>query len=198
MNVTIVGLGNPGDKYQYTRHNIGVILVEYFHNKYNFLEWKINKKIQALVSSSIVGKKKVDLILPQTFMNKSGSSLQTLITNKKKAEHLVVVYDDLDLPIGTFKISFSRGSGGHRGIESIARSIKTKEFTRVRVGIAPITPSGKLRKPKGDTKVLDFIMGSFTKKEFEVLTEVSKKVSTALECLVGEGREVAMNIYNQK
>ncbi|MCH7529506.1 aminoacyl-tRNA hydrolase [Patescibacteria group bacterium] len=203
MNITIVGLGNPRSEYEGTRHNTGATLVEHFHDTHSFPEWKTNKKINALISSGEVGKKKVDLILLQTFMNKSGSALKTFITNKKKAEHLIVIYDDLDLPIGTFKIAFSRGSGGHKGVESIVRGIKTKEFIRVRVGITPTTPSGKLKKPKlkkpqGDTKVIDFIMGKFTKKEYEILAEISDKIDKALLCLVEEGREVAMNIYNQK
>ena len=81
-------------------------------------------------------------------MNKSGLSLKSAITNKKKAENLVVIYDDLDIPLGKFKISYGRGSGGHKGVESIARSIKTKDFIRIRVGIAPATPSGKVKSPK--------------------------------------------------
>ena len=126
MNITIVGLGNPRSEYEGTRHNTGATLVEHFHDTHSFPEWKTNKKINALISSGEVGKKKVDLILLQTFMNKSGSALKTFITNKKKAEHLIVIYDDLDLPIGTFKIAFSRGSGGHKVVESIVRGIKTK------------------------------------------------------------------------
>ena len=96
MNITIVGLGNPRSEYEGTRHNTGAMLVEYFHDTHSFSEWETNKKINALVSSGEVGKKRVDLILPQTLMNKSGGALKTTVTNKKKAEQLIVIYDDLD------------------------------------------------------------------------------------------------------
>lgn len=194
----IVGLGNPGEEYEVSRHNTGRIVVEIFRKKMKFSDWEFSKKLKALTSGGPAerGKKnKVELILPETFMNKSGLALKPLITSKKKAEGLVVIYDDLDLPLGTFKIVFNRGSGGHKGVESVARSIKTKEFVRVKVGISPSTPSGKLKKPKGD-KVIDFILGNFKPKELELLKKVSKKIALALETIVTEGHLKAMNLYN--
>ena len=176
----IVVLGNPGEEYKNNRHNTGALSVEHFAKNNDFS-----------------AKEKVKLILPQSFMNKSGSSLKPIITSKKKAESLIVVYDDLDIPLGKFKISFGRGSGGHKGIESIARAIKTKDFIRIRVGIASATPSGKIKKPKGEKKVVDFILGNFSKKETETLKKVFKKVSDALETIMMQGRAKAMNIYNQ-
>jgi PTH1 family peptidyl-tRNA hydrolase len=130
-------------------------------------------------------------------MNKSGLSLKPIIVSKKKAENLIVIYDDLDMPLGKIKISFGRGSGGHKGVESIARSIKTKEFIRIRVGIAPATPSGKIKKPKGEEKIIDFILGGFKKKETEMLKKVFKKVNEALEVIIKEGRQKAMNEFNR-
>ena len=130
-------------------------------------------------------------------MNKSGLSLKPIITSTKKAESLIVIYDDLDMPLGKFKISFGRGSGGHKGVESIARSIKTKDFIRIRVGIAPTTPSGKIKKPKGEQKIIDFILGDFKKPEIEKLKKVFKKVNEALEVIIEEGRSKAMNEFNR-
>ena len=135
-------------------------------------------------------------MLPDTYMNKSGLEVKKYITSIKKAERLVVVYDDLDLPFGSFKISFGRGSGGHKGIESIVRTIKTKNFVRVRIGISPTTPSGKMKKPKGDKEVHDFILGDFTKKEKETLKKIKKKIHDALLMIIEEGRARAMNTYN--
>ena len=110
---------------------------------------------------------------------------------------MVVIYDDLDMPLGKIKISFGRGSGGHKGIESIVRSIKTKDFIRIRVGIAPATPSGKIKKIKTEQKVIDFILGDFKKKETEILKKVFKKVNEALEVIIKEGRSNAMNEFNR-
>jgi PTH1 family peptidyl-tRNA hydrolase len=196
MSYVIVGLGNPGIEYERTRHNTGRILVERFGKNSNFSLWAKEKKTKALESFGVVGKEKITLILPQTFMNKSGISVKTLITSKKKAEKLVVLYDDLDLPLGKFKISFARGSGGHKGVESITKSIGTKDFLRIRVGITPSTPRGKLKKPKGEKEVLNFIMGKFTKKEMDKLKLVSKKINQALLCIIEEGREKSMNKFN--
>ncbi|HJL55802.1 MAG: aminoacyl-tRNA hydrolase [Candidatus Pacebacteria bacterium] len=188
----IVGLGNPREEYENTRHNTGALAVENFAKKSDFPAWNTDKKLSALVTESKVSK----LILPQTFMNKSGNSLKLLITSKKKAENLIVIYDDLDMPLGKLKISFGRGSGGHKGVESIVRAIKTKDFIRIRVGIAPATPSGKIKKPKGEKKIVDFILGNFSKKETETLKKVSGKVSEALEVIIKEGRAKAMNKFN--
>jgi peptidyl-tRNA hydrolase, PTH1 family len=192
----IIGLGNPGDEYKNSRHNTGRMLVEYFHGKNKFPKWEFNKKIHTSLSAGKIGKEKVTLVLPETFMNKSGSALKSLITSKKKAENMVVIYDDLDLPIGKFKISFGRGSGGHRGIESIIRSVKTKYFIRVRVGISPATLSGKLKKPSGEKAVVDFILGDFKKKELETIKKISKKINDALIAIIVEGKEKAMGKFN--
>lgn len=192
----IVGLGNPGDEYVNTRHNMGRIILEHFAKKNDFYEWKDNMKLKALVSKGEVGKSKVTLVEPETFMNKSGLSIKPLIINKKKAEKLVVIYDDIDLPFGTFKISFNKGTGGHKGLESIIKQIKTKEFIRIRVGICPITPVGKLKKPKTEKKVLDLIMKDFTKNELNTIKKLSKKINEALEIIIKEGRVLAMNKFN--
>ena len=192
----IVGLGNPGEEYEGTRHNTGRIVLEYFQKKNDFSDWEENKKLRALVSKGKIKKEEVMLLEPETFMNKSGGSLGSLITSVKKAEKLIVIQDDLDLGMGTIKISFNRGSGGHRGIESIMRAIKTEAFVRVRVGISPATPSGKLKKPHGDEIIGDFILAKFKKTEEDELKKVSKRVSEALEMIILESREKAMGEFN--
>src|SRR3989344_3878760 len=144
----IVGLGNPGEEYENTRHNTGRMFAEHFIKTHNFSELKEDKKLKAITSTGEIKKEKIIFVLPETFMNKSGISVKPLITSTKKAEALIVAHDDIDLPLGTLKITFGRGSGGHKGIESIMRAIKTKDFVRIRIGIAPTTPSGKIKKPK--------------------------------------------------
>jgi peptidyl-tRNA hydrolase, PTH1 family len=184
--IYIVGLGNPGEEYENTRHNTGAKALENFANKNKFEVFNTEK----------IGKEKIQLLLPQTFMNKSGTSVKPLTTSKKKAENLVVIYDDLDMPLGKLKISFGRGSGGHKGVESIVRSIKTKDFVRIRIGISPSTPKGKVKKPNSEKKIVDFILGNFSKKETETLKKVFRKVNEALETIIKEGRAKAMNEFN--
>ena len=196
MDMYIVGLGNPGEEYKGSRHNVGRIILEKFGKKFDFSDWEFDKKSQALVSEGKVGKTKTKLILPETFMNKSGVSVKKFVTSKKKAQDLVVVYDEIDLPLGTTKIVFNRGSCGHKGIESVIRTLGTKEFARLRVGISPSTPSGKIKKPNGEQKVVDFVLGKFSKRELETLKKVEKKMVEALECIVTEGRAVTMNKFN--
>ncbi len=190
-----VGLGNPGEEYKETRHNTGRMLVEWLGNSFD-AEWKLDKKLNATVSKIKIGKTPVTLVVPETYMNNSGKSVKPLVTSIKSAEKLVVVYDDLDLPFGTNKISFNKSSGGHRGLESIIKSIKTEKFARVRVGISPKTPSGKIKKPKGEDAVTKVIMSKFKDDEVKELKKLSKKLNESLETFVSEGLEKAMTGFN--
>lgn len=208
----IVGLGNPGEEYKNTRHNVGRMLVEYFAKnaekiaekldtkkaakQTGFDEFSFNKKYNSQCVTGEVNGEKVMLLLPDTFMNKSGKALETLITSVKKAENLIVIHDDLDLAIGRGKILFNRGSGGHKGIESIVRTIKTEAFARLKVGVCPTTPTGKPKKPTGD-KLLDFIVGPFKPAEMDEVKDVIKSGAEALYVLINEGREKAMSQFNK-
>ena len=192
----IVGLGNPGDEYFGTRHNTGRMAVESFAKAGKFGEWREDKKAKALVSSGLVERVVTALVLPNTFMNKSGSAAARFVKSIKAAERLVVVYDDLDLPLGTIKISFNRGSGGHKGIESIMRALKTKKFYRIRVGVSPSTAGGQLRKPEGEKRVMNFILDKWKVHELAELRRVFGRVSHALETIITVGPERAMNQFN--
>lgn len=195
MAYIFVGLGNPGEEYKDTRHNTGRILLEWFGKSLD-AEWKDDKKLNAKVAKVKVGKSPVTLVLPETFMNNSGKSVKPLITSVKSAEKLVVVYDDLDLPFGVSKISFNKSSGGHKGLESIIKLIKTEKFARIRVGISPKTPSGKIKKPSGEDAVTKVILGEFKDEEMKELKKLSKKVNEALEVFVSGGLEKAMTSFN--
>jgi len=192
INMIIVGLGNPGAEYENTRHNTGRMILDIFRQKNNLPEWQEDKKLKSLISK----KNKITLLLPETFMNKSGEAIAKIIKSKKAAESLVVIHDDLDLPLGRFKISFNRGAGGHRGVQSIVKTLKTEAFTRIRVGIASATPSGKIQKPIGEKAVIDFILGKFKDKELETFKKIAKKISEAIDMIATKGREKAMGIYN--
>ncbi len=175
----VVGLGNPGEEYENTRHNTGRIVV-------NLIEKKWQEK-QAT---------KVKFLTPDNFMNNSGKAVAPLVKSKKDLKDLVVIYDDIDLPLGKIKISFNRSSGGHNGLGSIIKALKSEEFVRIRVGIAPATPSGKLRKPHGEKDVLKFLLGEFKKSELETIKKLSKKVAEAVEMILIEGKDKAMTLYN--
>ena len=196
MSYLIVGLGNPGEKYENTRHNTGRMALEYFAKAHDFSDWKADKKNKATVSKGNVGKSLVALVSPDTFMNKSGNAVASFVKSAKAAERLIVAYDDLDLPIGVMKLSFDRGSGGHRGLESIMRAVKTKKFTRIRIGISPATASGASRKPSGEKAVNDFILTKFKPSELAELKKIFKKAAEAIEAIVTDGPMIAMNRFN--
>ncbi len=195
MAYIFVGLGNPGSEYEGTRHNTGRILLQLFGKTYD-AEWKLDKKLNAQLAKIKVGKVPVTLVLPETFMNNSGKSVKPLVSSVKSAEKLVVIYDDLDMPFGASKISFNKSSGGHKGLESIIKAIKTEKFARVRVGISPTTPTGKMKKPSGEDAVIKVIMGKFKPEELAVLKKLSKKIGTALEVFTSSGLEKAMTGFN--
>lgn len=193
---TIVGLGNPGEEYENSRHNTGREILRMIAKKGDFSEWKEEGKLKALVSVGKIGKTKVQFILPNNFMNNSGKSVAPLIKSKKDLAGLIVVYDDMDLPLGRMKISFNRSSGGHRGMESIIKNLKSEEFTRIRIGIASSTPSGKLKKPKGEKAVIAYLMSVFKDVEMSEIKKLSKKVAEASEVLMTEGLGKAMTLFN--
>ncbi|MFC1756882.1 aminoacyl-tRNA hydrolase [Patescibacteria group bacterium] len=187
----LVGLGNPGEEYENTRHNTGRLTVQAYCQANKFENFVEDGKTNSLRLEGKIGKNKITCLLPETFMNKSGSAVKKLVTSKKKAEKLIVFHDDLDLAIGRFKISFGKGSGGHKGVESVMRAVKTKDFWRVRIGICPITSKGKTKKlprrSSGQVKgeaVLDFLMGKFKPTETTILKKVNKEIDKRLEQII--------------
>lgn len=197
MNYIIVGLGNPGEEYTNTRHNTGRIAVDALAKRIDEQDsFKEDKKLKAEVVKTKIGKNTVILIKPNTFMNKSGDAVRSQIKNKKQAETLVVVHDDLDLPFGKIKISFNKSAGGHRGVQSIMKAVKTEAFIRMRIGISPTTPSGKMKKPIGEKAVEDLILGKFKPAELDALKKIMKRAAEGLESIVVDGRDVATMMVN--
>jgi PTH1 family peptidyl-tRNA hydrolase len=194
LNYTIVGLGNPGEEYVETRHNMGRMVLDAFVKKNDFSNWENDKKLKSLVSEGKFGKNKAMLLKPETFMNKSGEAVKPIIKTKKAAATMVVIHDDLDLPLGKVKISFNKSSGGHRGVESIMKEVKTEEFIRLRLGISGETASGKIKKPQGEEKVIDAILGEFKKSEVDDLKKVIKKAVIALEMIITDGPDKAASL----
>lgn len=197
MEHIVVGLGNPGEEYADTRHNVGRMVVAELATALDASDWRDDKKLRARVAqATLENGDKVTLVLPDNYMNRSGASVAPLITSTKKAERLVVVHDDIDLPFGALRIVFNRGAGGHNGVLSIERALKTRAFVRVRVGVIPTTPGGKLKKPTSGEALHDFILKGFTKKERDALGEVLTRSVSALRVLLTEGRDAAQCAYN--
>jgi len=196
MSWVVIGLGNPGEEYENTRHNAGRMALEYFAKKQGASEWKEDKKSLSRTTGGRAGKNLLALVLPNTFMNKSGNAAAKFVKSQKSAEKMIVVYDDLDLPLGKIKISFDRGSGGHKGIESIVRAVKTKKFSRIRIGVCPSTATGKMKKPEAGDGVVDFILNRFKSSEMDELKKVFKTVGEAVEAIATEGAMTAMNRFN--
>ncbi|PIQ06208.1 MAG: aminoacyl-tRNA hydrolase [Candidatus Nealsonbacteria bacterium CG18_big_fil_WC_8_21_14_2_50_37_10] len=186
----IIGLGNPGRKYQETRHNIGFQVVDEFLKENNFPRFKFAKKFNAEISEGILGGEKILLAKPQTFMNLSGKSAKPLIDFYKiTPPGRVVIHDDIDILLGEIRIAKNRGAAGHKGIESIIKELKNKNFIRFRIGICPKT--GKPKNPE------NFVLQKFNKEEKEIIKEVIKKTAKAIEYFLKEGLEKAMNKFNK-
>jgi len=167
--ILIFGLGDPGEKYKNTRHNIGT---------------RIIRELESLNLKNVV------LVKPTTFMNESGKTVKALYAKYKikDTRYVLVIHDDIDLPLGEIRIVKNRGAGGHKGVESIIKELKTKNFIRFRIGICP-----KTGKPKNPEK---FVLQKFNKEEEKTLKEVIKKTAKALEFFLKEGLEKTMNRFN--
>jgi len=192
----IVGLGNPGEEYKNSRHNTGRIVLENIAKGNDFSERKNDIKTKSLRAKGEINGESFDFMMPETFMNNSGVAVCQIINDKKKLKNLAVIYDDMDLPIGSLKVSFNKTSGGHRGLESIIKKVKSKEFVRIRIGASPVTPTGKLKKPKGEEAVLKFLLGKYKEDELKITKKISKKVEEILITLSEDGKDKAMSIYN--
>jgi len=192
MAYIITGLGNPGDEYENTRHNTGRIILKMLSDE----EFSFDKKINAQVGEIKVGKEKVKLVAPDTFMNNSGKSVAYIVKSIKAAEKLIVIYDDFNLPLGKIRISYNRSSGGHNGVESIIKAVTTEAFLRIRIGVAPENAKGLAKVPHGDEKIEKFILGKFKDDEMKEIKKIAKTVGEAIEVLVKEGKDKAMTRFN--
>lgn len=182
----ILGLGNPGKRYQKSRHNLGFRVLDSLAKR---LKIKIEtRRYKSLLGRGRIGKQRIVLAQPLTFMNNSGVAATSLVRGLKiSLENLVVVCDDIELPLGKIRIRKRGGSGGHKGLESIIQELGTGEFPRLRLGIG--------RPPRGmDPR--EYVLQDFTKEENLLVKEEIDKAGEALILLVREGVTSAMNKYN--
>jgi peptidyl-tRNA hydrolase, PTH1 family len=186
----IVGLGNPGTKYAQTRHNVGFDLVDILAKR-----WQINladrKQFQGVYGEGFGSNNtKIRLLKPQTFMNLSGQSVRATIDwFKLPPASVLVVYDDLDLPLGKIRLRLSGSAGGHNGIKSIISHLSTQDFPRVRIGIG---------KSAGEKDTISHVLGKFSAIETPIVNEVIYLVNEAIEMGLKQGIEKAMSLYNSK
>lgn len=184
----IVGLGNPGDKYEKTRHNVGFNVIDLLAKEYSIDVSKLKHK--ALIGEGRVGTEKVILVKPMTYMNLSGESVADICNYYNiDLENLIVIYDDIDLDVGKIRIR-KKGSGGtHNGMRSIIKCLGSNEFPRVRVGIS---------KPKNGQDLADFVLSRFSKEDEKSLQESFENSVAAVDCAIRNDLDLAMNRYNMK
>ena len=182
----IVGLGNPGAAYQQTRHNLGFMLVDRLAGEGNF---QIKRsECRALVGQGKLEGETVELVKPQTFMNLSGESLACLLKkNDRSLQRLIVISDDLALPLGKLRLRTKGSGGGHNGLKSIIACLKTQEFIRLRIGIQPPHPIS-------DTK--RFVLEKFSKPDFETVEKILEQSAEAVRAVIRDGAEKAMAQFN--
>ncbi len=188
-----MGLGNPGDKYISTRHNLGFDFLDDYRRKKDLGKWTIDNKFKAEI---IKVNQEMILARPLTFMNNSGLAISALTSFFKiKSEDVIVVHDDLDLLIGKIKVRMGGGTGGHKGVESVIKSLGTEKFIRIRLGI------GNEKAFAGEHKRISFeaekyVLENFTQKEHSEIKKMIKKGIEALDLILLKGIETAQNQFN--
>lgn len=192
--IYIVGLGNPGSHYEGTRHNIGAAVLEAYIAERSFTPPVHEKKLQARIARGNEGVESVYAVFPQTYMNHSGQAVAA-VQKYFGTGTVVAIYDDVDLPVGTFKVAARGGAGGHNGVKSLIQHVG-EDFVRVRIGIAPVRFwTGRAIRPAGD-QLARFVLQSFGSRERAAIAALQPKLIDALSCVVREGVDAAMNRYN--
>jgi peptidyl-tRNA hydrolase, PTH1 family len=188
MRWVIAGLGNPGDQYDRSRHNIGFKVIEHLATACGArLE---RRKFKGLVGEAETAGQRAILVKPQTYYNLSGECLAAILGYYKiPAERLIVVHDDLDLEPGQLRLKRGGGDAGNRGVRSIAEALGTPEFVRVRVGIG---------RPELDEDARDRVLDTLSRAELEAFTFSIKRAAEAVEAVIATGLESAMSVYNQR
>ena len=189
MKRLIVGLGNPGREYEYTRHNLGFLVLEEFARKHQ-LKFAKSNLTAGLMAKGTVDDQEVVLLLPTTFVNNSGTAVKSLMVKKEiPASEVLIVCDDVNLDFGQMRIRDKGSAGGHNGLKSVIEHLETQEFARLRVGVGS---------PKTKDEMVDFVLSEFTSPEKKALPTI---MSSAMECCrlwLGGGTTEAMKQFNQK
>jgi PTH1 family peptidyl-tRNA hydrolase len=184
----IIGLGNPGRGYANNRHNIGFICINHLARTHAV---KFDRKQgQARTGTGRLAGNEVVLAKPQTHMNLSGKSVSLLVKRFNiSLDELIIIHDDLDLPLGKLRLSHGSSSGGHKGIDSIIKEVGSQNFTRIRIGIGRPAEAS-------EEEIINYVLSDFTPEQKKAITPIIPKVTEAILCLLTEGLEAAMNKFN--
>ena len=187
--MVIVGLGNPGKEYEKTPHNVGFMMIDEIA-RVNKLEFRLEKKHEAMIATGMICGKKCHLIKPLTYMNLSGNAVRSFVEYYNiPLDEVLVIFDDMDLPLGKLRIRKSGSAGGHKGMKSIIENLKTNDICRIRVGID---------KPKEGMDVINFVLHKLSKEEMNTLVETISKAPEMIDVTIKNGINYMMNIYNGK
>ncbi len=179
----IAGLGNPGKQYEFSRHNAGFLCLDILSNRYSFRTDRI--KFNALCADVMISSKRCLVMRPQTYMNLSGDAVKAAADFYKiPSERVIIIYDDIDLPVGALRIRRKGSAGGHNGIKSIISRLGTDEFPRLKIGVGA--------KPDPDYDLKDYVLGTFSKADREILKTVMAKACDGVETIISAGVDKAM------
>ncbi len=189
----VIGLGNPDEQYQNTRHNVGYrfvdALLEFWKQSEDFGDFKFTRKYKAELARGEFDGKKILLAKPTTYMNSSGEAIYLVEQYYKIPEsNIIVVHDDIDIPLGSFRISFDSSAAGHKGVQSLIDHLQTQEFTRIRIGIG---------KPPENKPAEKYVLENFNNEENELLNKIFTLTTTAVETIINKGKDEAMNLFNK-
>lgn len=184
----VVGLGNPESKYDGTRHNIGFFAADKFYDEFSVAAWK--KKGKALIADCKVGDQRILLAKPLTYMNLSGEAVTELVHFYKiSTENIIVMFDDISLPVGGIRVRASGSHGGHNGMKNISQCLGTNDIKRVKIGVGA--------KPNPEYDLANWVLGHFPKDEQPVVQTAAKTAVDAVETMIKKGIEAAMNEFNR-
>jgi len=188
----VVGLGNPGREYEKTRHNVAWLLLDHVASRWRADDWR--RDGESRVSDARLGSTRVRLVKPQTYMNLSGQVLRPYQRREawSGANDLLVVVDDVALPLGRYRLRAQGSAGGHNGLKSIEAALGNREYARLRIGIGPTDPERQFE------DLSDFVLGRFGKDEMGVVDELIPKLTDAIEIWIRDGIVAAMNAHNRR
>lgn len=174
MKHLLIPLGNPGKKYEWTRHNAARVVLSHIH----------------------FDRDDVEVVTLTSFMNESGREISEILRMREGVVP-VIIYDDKDLPIGSMRIAYGRGDGGHNGVKSVISALGSRDFLRIRIGIAPKETDGITHRPPHGDVVQTYVLGILNEEEKETLSHLAEKVESALVAIIEEGYQKAMEVYNR-
>ena len=190
--IYLIGLGNPGEKYSNSRHNIGFLILENFSKKYNS-KFSLKDKVKSFFAEFKINDSTYRLFLPNTFMNNSGEAVRAIVDwYKINLDQIFIIVDDKDLPLGKIRFRKKGSSGGHNGLKNIIEKLQTQDFNRVRIGIGSPTSINE----KNNFNTISHVLGNISSEEKSILDKVYEKVIKSFEQLNTQKEELIMNELN--